>query len=91
MQTADQETVKRMDENDGPRRVEWGHWALTFCVGSRVVAMLNFPVGPAGPSDGALGSPLREAYCEACRAWVARGELPDAAVRPTEQREGRAS
>lgn len=85
MQTADQETVKRMEEHDGPRRVEWGHWALTFCRGSRVVAVLNFPVGPDGPSVGALGSPLREAYCEACRSWVARGELPESAVRAATQ------
>lgn len=91
MQTADQETVKRMEENDGPRRVEWGHWALTFCRGNRVIAVLHFPVGPGGPSDGALGSPLREAYCAACRAWVARGELPESAVRSAEQLEGRAS
>lgn len=85
MQTADQETIVRMQENEGPRRVEWGHWALTFCRGSRVIAVLHFPVGPGGPSDGALGSPLREAYCEACRAWVAGGELPDSAARAAEQ------
>ena len=76
MQTADQETVARMEENDGPRRVEWGHWGLKFCRGTRVIAELTFPCGPSGPIDGTHGSVENERYRAYCQAWVARGELP---------------
>jgi hypothetical protein len=70
-----------MDRNATTRRfVEWGHWALTFCQDTHVVASLAFPVSAGGPSDGTVGSPEREAYREACRAWIARGELPASAV-----------
>ncbi len=79
MTTADQETVRRMQAT---RRVEWGHWGLTFVEGTRVEATLPFPCGPGGPSDGFTGSPEQERYRAACRAWVARGELPEGAVRP---------
>lgn len=67
----------------GGRSVSWGHWGLTFSEGEgpdwRQVASLPFPVGPQGPQDGFLGSPERERYREACRAWTERGELPEGA------------
>jgi len=70
MTEADQKTVARMLEHDGPRRVEWGASGLLFCRGSRVVASLRFPVESAD----------RERYREPCRDWVARGVLPAGAA-----------
>lgn len=69
-------------EREAPRRAEWGHWGITFCVGRVPVGTLYFPAGHAGPMDGFIGSPERERYREACRAWVASGVLPEGLGHP---------
>ena len=80
MQIEDEETVRRMQANDGVRRAEWGHWGITFCRGRAPVGTLYFGVGNGGPVDGTVGSPERERYQEACRSWVASGVLPEGTV-----------
>lgn len=80
MTTADQETVRRMQAT---RRVEWGHWGLTFAEGTRVVATLPFSCVQEGPDAGfVVSSDQQEVHRAAGRAWVARGELPEGSVRP---------
>jgi hypothetical protein len=81
-QAEDEETVRRMQANDGVRRAEWGHRGLTFFRGQRPVGTLYFRVGPQGPAAGFTGSPEQERYRDACRAWVTAGVLPDGLAHP---------
>jgi len=69
------------------RAVEWGHWAITFYhvfEGTREAAsfdfQLTFPCGARGPMDGFIGSPERQRYIDACKAWCESGTVPDGAV-----------
>jgi hypothetical protein len=69
------------------RFVDWGHWGIGFWGGdpnlptsTRAVCRLDFAVGVQGPMDGTVGSPTRERYRAACKAWVERGEIPEGAV-----------
>lgn len=73
-------------------RVEWGNWGLTFyasaidsTLATMFFATLPFPVGPQGPTDGTLGSPLRQRYLDACKQWQ-NGECPMGAVCWLDQR-----
>jgi hypothetical protein len=65
------------------RLCRWSERDLTFWAlveGVTVpVARLTFEVGPLGPYAGLVGSPIRSHALELERAWVRRGELPEAA------------
>lgn len=62
------------------RNVAWGNWGIQLRDGSAFVAEVPFPVGPQGPMDGTIGSPLRLKFEAMCKAWKERGEMPEGAV-----------
>jgi hypothetical protein len=71
MTKADQETVRRMRAEDGPRRAKWIPVGLVLLRGERAVARIYRP--PWGPDRPDRSS---EGFRDTCRAWIARGELP---------------
>jgi hypothetical protein len=71
---ADQETVRRMRAEDGPRRANWIQVGLVLLRGERAVARIYRP--PWGPD---LPERSPDGFRDTCRAWIARGELPASA------------
>ncbi len=57
------------------RKAEWGHWGITLYDGDALVGGVQFPCGPQGPVDGMIGSPERQRYTDAVKAWLERGDV----------------